>query len=156
MERSLQRILDGLNIEIRRQEFKKLDLPPPVDLPTITFADYLSDNPPVLTVREKIWYNYLLMILKGAAILLRGTVAGNAIELISLIKGEEKVNPSQINIFTNVIGFLMVLLEPLRSYFATQPFQWSTFVLCVLGAIVAYFTGKSGLKIQANNPNLKG
>lgn len=55
------------------------------------------------------------------------------------------MSPKTINIITNVIGGLLVVLEPLKSYFASQPFQWETFGVTVLAGIVAYFTGKSTL-----------
>jgi hypothetical protein len=53
------------------------------------------------------------------------------------------MNQYTINIITNIIGFLMVVLVPVKAYLTTQPFEWGTFVLCVLGAVVAYFTGKT-------------
>jgi hypothetical protein len=54
-------------------------------------------------------------------------------------------SPSTINLVTNVIAFLLAILEPLKAYFASQPFDWTTFALCIGGAIIAYFTGKSGM-----------
>ncbi len=53
------------------------------------------------------------------------------------------MSPQIINIITNIIGVAMFLLEPIKSYLTSQPFNWSTFVLCILGAVVAYFTSKS-------------
>ena len=52
------------------------------------------------------------------------------------------MSQNTINIITNIIGFLMVILVPIKDYLTTQQFEWGTFVLCVLGAVVAYFTGK--------------
>jgi hypothetical protein len=80
--------------------------------------------------------------------LLRGTVAGNAADLLTILKGGT-VNPSQINLTTNIIGFLLAILEPVRSYLTEQPFEWGTFAACVLGAAVAYYTGKSTLAKEA-------
>jgi hypothetical protein len=56
--------------------------------------------------------------------------------------------PSRINLITNIVGFLLAILEPVRSYLSNQPFDWGTFSLCILGAIVAYFTGKNTLSVQ--------
>ena len=53
------------------------------------------------------------------------------------------MSPQAINIITNVISFLLIVLEPIRAYFATQPFDWITFAICVASAIIAWFTGKS-------------
>ena len=55
------------------------------------------------------------------------------------------MSPKLINIITNVIGGLLVVLEPVRSYLLSQPFDWVTFGICVAGAIIGYFTGKSAL-----------
>ena len=149
MNDSLERLLETLNKKIAKQDFEKLEK---VDLPAeATFEKYLEFYPPALTVREKIWYNYLPQVLKGAAILLHGTVAGNAADLLLQIKDEDLMNASQINITTNILGFLLFVLEPVRSYLASQPFSWFTFVTCVLGAGVAYFTGKSTLSAQKGN-----
>ena len=46
------------------------------------------------------------------------------------------------NIVTNIIGFCLILFEPLNAYLAEQPFEWGTFVPLVLAAILSYFTGK--------------
>ena len=53
------------------------------------------------------------------------------------------MNAKQINVVTNVVGVGIAVLEPLNSYIHTQPFNWVTFATCILGAVVAYFTGKS-------------
>ena len=55
------------------------------------------------------------------------------------------MNASTINIITNIIGILLFVLEPLRAYFTSQPFNWITFATCILSAVVAYFTSKSTL-----------
>ena len=55
----------------------------------------------------------------------------------------ETMTPKIIDIITNIIGFLMVVLVPVKTYLTTQSFEWGTFTLCVLAAVVAYFTGKS-------------
>jgi len=55
------------------------------------------------------------------------------------------MNPKQINIATNVVAALLAILEPVNSYLTTQPFNWVTFGTCILGGVVAYFTGKSSL-----------
>jgi uncharacterized membrane protein YeaQ/YmgE (transglycosylase-associated protein family) len=55
------------------------------------------------------------------------------------------MTPKLINIITNVIGALLFILEPLRAYLSSQPFNWMTFAVCVGGAVIAYFTSKSTL-----------
>ncbi len=59
------------------------------------------------------------------------------------LKKGKIMTPKIIDIITNITGFLMIILVPVKTYLTTQPFEWGTFVLCVLGAVVAYFTGKS-------------
>lgn len=58
------------------------------------------------------------------------------------------MSPKVINIITNVIAVLLVILEPIRAYLSTQAFNWATFAICVGGAIIGYFTSKSTLSIQ--------
>ena len=53
------------------------------------------------------------------------------------------MNINWINWVTNIAGFLLVILEPISSYLKNQPFQWDTFLICLLGAVSAYFIGKS-------------
>ena len=55
------------------------------------------------------------------------------------------MKPSVINIITNVLGALLFVLEPVRAYLSSQPFNWMTFAMCVGTAIIAYFTSKSTL-----------
>jgi hypothetical protein len=57
------------------------------------------------------------------------------------------MSPATINLITNIIAFLLAVLEPVRAYLTSQPFNWQTFILCILGAIVSYFTGKGSLSI---------
>ncbi len=57
------------------------------------------------------------------------------------------MNPKIIDWLTNIAGILLFILEPINSYLTTQPFNWLTFATCVLGAIIAYFTGKSARKL---------
>jgi len=52
---------------------------------------------------------------------------------------------SQINVVTNVIAGLMAILEPVRVYLTSQPFNWTTFGICLGGAVIGWFTGKSTL-----------
>jgi hypothetical protein len=58
------------------------------------------------------------------------------------------MSPTVINLITNIVGVLLVILEPIRSYLSSQTFNWTTFLMCIGGAIVAYFTSKSTLSIQ--------
>ncbi len=55
------------------------------------------------------------------------------------------MTPKIINIITNVIAVLLAVLEPLRAYFSSQPFNWMTFAVCLGGAVIGYFTSKSTL-----------
>jgi len=55
------------------------------------------------------------------------------------------MTPKTINLITNVIAVLLAILEPVRSYLASQPFNWTTFAVCVGGAVIGYFTSKSTL-----------
>jgi hypothetical protein len=55
------------------------------------------------------------------------------------------MNPKVINIITNVIAVLLFILEPIKSYLTSQPFSWTTFAICVGGAVIGYFTSKSTL-----------
>lgn len=49
---------------------------------------------------------------------------------------------AQINTWTNVIAVLLAILEPVHAYLASTPFSLPTFAICVLTAVVAFFTGK--------------
>ncbi len=53
-----------------------------------------------------------------------------------------------INIITNILGALLAIAEPVRAYLTSQPFEWTTFIVCIITAAVAYFTGKSTLSTQ--------
>ena len=55
------------------------------------------------------------------------------------------MNPQIINIITNIIAALLVILEPVRAYLLTETFSWMTFALCLGAAIIGYFTSKSTL-----------
>ncbi len=55
------------------------------------------------------------------------------------------LSPETINLITNVLAALLVILEPIKAYFQSQPFNWITFAICLMSAIVAWFTGKSTL-----------
>jgi hypothetical protein len=55
------------------------------------------------------------------------------------------MQPSMINTITNITAILLAILEPVRSYFMEQPFSWDTFLICVGGAVIGWFTGKSAL-----------
>jgi hypothetical protein len=55
------------------------------------------------------------------------------------------MSPNAINLLTNIVGFLLFIWEPVRAYLTSQTFNWTTFGICILSAIVAYFTGKSTL-----------
>lgn len=46
------------------------------------------------------------------------------------------------DLITNILGFLMFLYEPVTAYLTNEPFDWQTFLACIMGALVAYLTGK--------------
>ena len=58
------------------------------------------------------------------------------------------LSPKLINTITNVIGILLFILEPIKSYLSSQPFNWITFLSCIGMAIIAYFTSKSSTFVQ--------
>ena len=58
------------------------------------------------------------------------------------------MNPNVINIITNVIAVLLTILEPVRAYLSSQPFNWTTFAVCIGGAVIGYFTSKSTLSTK--------
>lgn len=60
------------------------------------------------------------------------------------------MTPKIINIITNVIAVALALLEPLSAYFEKEAFNWKTFLICLGGALLSYFTGKSGVNILQN------
>lgn len=48
---------------------------------------------------------------------------------------------------TNIVAFVMVILAAVQGYLGTlggQEINWYTLVITIVGAIVAYLTGKSG------------
>ena len=59
------------------------------------------------------------------------------------------MSPNTINIITNVLAFLLFLVEPLNAYLSSQPFNWTTFLGCIAGAGVAYLTDKSAQSLQS-------
>lgn len=78
----------------------------------------------------------------------QGKLAWQAWQILKLLKGVKPMTPAQINIVTNIVAGLLAILEPVKTYLANQPFDWYTFALCIGGAIVAWFTGKSTLAVQ--------
>ena len=55
------------------------------------------------------------------------------------------MSPQVINIITNIMAAILVILEPIRAYLTTQTFNWTTFVICIVTAVIGYFTSKSTL-----------
>lgn len=47
-----------------------------------------------------------------------------------------------LNIITNIIGFLLFILEPVRAYLEQNDFNIWTFMLALGTAVVAYFSNK--------------
>jgi len=60
------------------------------------------------------------------------------------------MSPKLINIITNVIAVLLAILEPVKAYLGSQPFSWTTFAICIGGAVIGWFTGKSSLFLSPN------
>jgi len=60
-------------------------------------------------------------------------------------------SPGSINGITNIIALSLAILEPLKSYLTSQPFQWETFAITMLGAVTAFFTGRGAMFIQKTN-----
>ncbi len=76
-------------------------------------------------------------------------------ELQDKLKEAKPMSPKTINIITNVLGFCLVVFEPIKSYLTTQPFSWNTFLTTTGTAIVAWFTGKSAIHLQKINGGAK-
>jgi hypothetical protein len=51
-----------------------------------------------------------------------------------------------VNKITNIIGFLLFILEPVRAYLEQNDFNVWTFMLAVGAAVVAYFSNKEEIK----------
>lgn len=52
------------------------------------------------------------------------------------------MNQKTLNIVTNIIGFLLFILEPVRAYLEQNSFNIWTFLLALGAAVVAYFSNK--------------
>lgn len=57
------------------------------------------------------------------------------------------MTPRIINIITNIMAALVVIIEPIRAYLTSQTFNWTTFAICIITAVIGYFTSKSTLSI---------
>ena len=57
-------------------------------------------------------------------------------------------SPATINVITNIVGLLLVVFGAVQTYLTSQQFNWMTFGLCIGGAVIAYFTGKSGVRTE--------
>jgi len=55
------------------------------------------------------------------------------------------MSASLINIITNIMAALVIIIEPIRAYLTSQTFNWTTFIICVITAVIGYFTSKSTL-----------
>ncbi len=58
------------------------------------------------------------------------------------------MKPETINLITNIIGVLLAVLEPVRAYLVSEPFNWVTFGICIGSAIIAWYTGKSSIYLK--------
>lgn len=64
------------------------------------------------------------------------------------------LSPKIINVITNIvaiIAFVVAILQAIQDYINSQPFEILSFFIMLGLAIVAWFTGKSGLFIQKND-----
>ena len=52
------------------------------------------------------------------------------------------MSQATINIITNIVGFLLFILEPLRAYLEQNDFNVWTLMLALGAAVVAYFSNK--------------
>ena len=53
------------------------------------------------------------------------------------------MNQSTINIITNIVGFLLFILEPVRAYLEQNSFNVWKLMLALGAAVVAYFSNKN-------------
>ncbi len=58
------------------------------------------------------------------------------------------MKPETINLITNILSFILAIVEPVRAYLMSQPFNWLTFAVCIMTAIVAWFTGKGTIALK--------
>jgi len=58
------------------------------------------------------------------------------------------MSPSTINIITNIMAIILAIIEPVRAYLTSQTFNWSTFIICIVTAVIGWFTAKSTLSTK--------
>jgi len=56
------------------------------------------------------------------------------------------MNQQTVNIITNIVGFLLFILEPVRAYLEQNDFNVWTFMLALGAAVVAYFSNKENVE----------
>jgi hypothetical protein len=136
-----------LNVETATTLAQKIRLDYKARLDTVA---QLEEFPPdySLTFLEALRYRVLPWTLALVSILASQTAIGRLVDSTLSLTETNQMQPTQINWITNVLAVLLAIVEPLNSYLTTQPFNWGTFALTILGAVVAYFTGKSGMAAQ--------
>ena len=58
------------------------------------------------------------------------------------------MKPAIVNTITNVVAVILVIFEPAWTYLSGSTFDTKIFIACILGGVVAYLTGKTGLFLQ--------
>lgn len=53
------------------------------------------------------------------------------------------MSANAVNWITNVVAFLLGIAEPVLYFLSNEPWDWKRFIITLLSAIVAYFTGKT-------------
>lgn len=72
-------------------------------------------------------------------------------ELQDKLREAKPMSPKVINIITNILGGLLAIAEPIKSYLTSQPFNWETFAITIGTSVIAWFTGKSAIHLQKAN-----
>jgi len=57
------------------------------------------------------------------------------------------------NFFSNILAFILFIYQPLSDYLTNQEFNWKTFIVFLLGAIVSFTIGKYPTKLIPKNSN---
>lgn len=63
-------------------------------------------------------------------------------------KGDKTMSPQAINILTNIVGALFIIVGAAQGYLTSQPFSWPTFLVCIMAAVVSWYTGKGSIKLE--------
>jgi hypothetical protein len=143
----MDEIPEKLNVETASTLAQKIKLDYKTRLDTVS---QLEEFPPdySLSFLESLRYRVLPWTLSLVSVLASQTAIGRLIDSTLSLTETDQMQPTQINWITNILAVLLAIAEPVNSYLSTQPFNWGTFAVTILGAVVAYFTGKSGMAAQ--------